>query len=331
MAQNAQVLEWSNKWQFSYAFWGPREPQMDEKKRCVLLDGNTGSHSLLNNYTACTRTFIQSELNGAASSNCRELVDARFGEEHGYICMDTHAYNAQPPPTAAPDIGGSCPAGWDLQLGGFCYRINITRGMYFTDAFAQCSALGAGSDLASIGNEPEQEYVLAVAKRQYDELTSIGGQPHEPNGLWLGFAYRNGKLAAHDGSPIKFTDWFPNQPNPDAEPESTYCVSMEAISGRWSLEHCRGAFKYGNCVQAAETYAPQDTSCLAHNSVTPDLFFTLAVLTTTKRTSSTSRETIPAGRTTRTRTSTSRWQYSTQRVRMLAHSLCNIFNTVMSP
>ena len=42
------MLEWSNKWQFSYANWGPREPQMDDKKRCVLLDGNTGS--LLNSY-----------------------------------------------------------------------------------------------------------------------------------------------------------------------------------------------------------------------------------------------------------------------------------------
>ena len=166
-------------------------------------------------------------------------------EKHGFMCMDTRAYNAQPPPTAAPDIGGSCPDGWDLQLGGFCYRINITRGLYFTEAFAQCRALGAGSELASIGNEPEQEFVLAVAKREYDMLTAIGGRPHAPNQLWVGFAYRDGQLKALDGSPITYTNWLPNQPDQDAAPARTYCVCMEAISGRWSSVPCAGALSYG--------------------------------------------------------------------------------------
>lgn len=162
-------------------------------------------------------------------------------EKHGYLCMNTRAYGAQPPPTAAPDIGGRCLAGWAQQLGGFCYQINVTSGVVFTDAFAQCRALGAGTELASIGSEPEQEFVWAEAKRQYEEA----GRPPTLNQIWLGFAVRDGRLTALDASPITFTNWYPNEPNPDAEPGRIYCVRMNIVSGRWSSVPCGDTVEYG--------------------------------------------------------------------------------------
>ena len=84
-------MQWVEGWPFIYANWAPGEPSFDQLKRCGYMNG----------------TAFKWEMR-----SCGEMAFA--------LCMDPTSLGAVPPPTVAPDAGGTCPSGW-LAISAFCY------------------------------------------------------------------------------------------------------------------------------------------------------------------------------------------------------------------
>ncbi|PFX30431.1 Macrophage mannose receptor 1 [Stylophora pistillata] len=130
-----------------------------------------------------------------------------------------------------------CPLNW-RGFGDYCYQFNVhgAQSKNFVDADKACRSHNSGTELVSINQGAEQDFLLKSLKDM--RISKI----------WIGLNDRKveGKYVWTDKSPRTYTNWAPMQPANGFLGSLFDCASMDADSqnGTWSMSMCHHKLGY---------------------------------------------------------------------------------------
>ncbi|XP_048579859.1 uncharacterized protein LOC5521691 isoform X2 [Nematostella vectensis] len=137
---------------------------------------------------------------------------------------------------------GNCKTGWK-EFGQFCYQFNMEKKSW-SAARQQCQA--NGGDLVSIQSPVEQAHItLEVGQFGVREYAWIGLHDESVESAW----------EWSDGSPVRFTNWYNNQPdNWLAQEDCAHTYHEPHAVGRWNDMPCYSGNSY--ICKAKKAYVP---------------------------------------------------------------------------
>ncbi|XP_014831467.1 PREDICTED: galactose-specific lectin nattectin-like [Poecilia mexicana] len=111
-----------------------------------------------------------------------------------------------------------CPRGW-TKIYGRCFRY-VARPMTWANAEKNCLSMGA--NLASVRNAYEYRRIQALirAASRNSREAWLGGSDAQQEKTWLW----------SDGSPMRYTNWCPGEPNNGGG--SQHCLQMNYSGGK---------------------------------------------------------------------------------------------------
>ncbi|XP_063963415.1 uncharacterized protein LOC129273234 [Lytechinus pictus] len=123
-----------------------------------------------------------------------------------------------------------CDSGW-TRNGNACYQL-VESAVDYTTALAACRGLNDYGDLASIGDQDENDFLLALSRRTF-----------EMNSYWIGYndLDEEGTWVWTDGTVTSYTNWNSGEPSGGSE----HCGALRWSSdGTWNDAHCSSSYGY---------------------------------------------------------------------------------------
>jgi len=187
--ESSREFLWIDDWPVFYTNWNSGQPTNIAHHDCVDVN-NKGLWSV---------------------KNCEDHLP--------FVCKTT----TEIPPTFPPIAEGRCP---DVSLGDepwmehgeYCYYpfASVSSTKSWLDALSTCIKLHPDASLVSIHQLATNAFVRDIASEAYTKQIWIGmhlAKGPNPTFQWI------------DGSPVQFTHWQANHPDPNSDPEKT-CVVM---------------------------------------------------------------------------------------------------------
>ncbi|XP_033624617.1 macrophage mannose receptor 1-like [Asterias rubens] len=156
---------------------------------------------------------------------------------------------AKPPQT--PPFNQRCGSGWEYDpTSNQCYLFRPGEFKTWAESREQCR-LGGG-DLVSITDLSEQTYINARLSLQTVPVVWIGANDVLQEGGW----------EWSDGSPFKFINWYPGEPN-NVGTSGEHCAELHLATGTWNDVMCTNTMGY---------ICKKDGYLVSHYSVYPSMF-----------------------------------------------------------
>ncbi|KAL4228716.1 chromatin-modulating protein mrc1 [Mactra antiquata] len=232
-----QGYHWIDGAGFGYINWAPGEPNnVGNNERCGEIIASGSNNGMWN--------------------------DVPCDQRRSYVCKrKSKDFPTMPAPTTPSVPAGKifgCPSSDWYSYKSNCYLVKQTA-MSWSDARTFCQQKGTGSELASIADENEQNFV-------FSQLPRVTGYRDQ---FWIGLNDMDVQMRFKwtDNSTVTYTRWAENEPNNyQNRPED--CVTLIQKDGMWNDEMCENP-KQGFVCKVPKSIEPNNVPQMVTNTGCP--------------------------------------------------------------